>query len=77
MGTWNITFEDSNAAFEDNPATECGRILRELAESFERDGGPDVEHVSAPLRDINGNTVGYVSYYHDDEPAPLSRLDKG
>jgi hypothetical protein len=69
MGTWNIQFSDNNAAFADEPATECARILRELADKFEA-GGPDCEYISENIRDINGNTVGYVTYYHDDEPAP-------
>ncbi len=41
-----------NAAF-DEPASELGRILRELAEKIENDG---VDHCS--LFDFNGNKVG-------------------
>lgn len=62
MGTIRIEIHDDNDAFHDEPATEVGRILRELAEQFERDGGPDCEYVPAILRDINGNTVGHVAY---------------
>jgi hypothetical protein len=65
MGMLRIEIDDSNAAFEDAPATEVGRILRELAESFEQDGGPDIEYIPAILRDINGNRVGFVAYDHD------------
>ena len=64
MGTLRIEIKDDNAAFEEGPATEMARILRELAASFENDGGPDIEYVSAPLRDINGNTVGFIAYDH-------------
>lgn len=41
-----------NAAFNDEPATELARILRELAEEIENGQG------SCQLRDINGNAVG-------------------
>ena len=70
MGTWNIQFADNNAAFADEPATECARILRELADRFEA-GGPDChDGIAENIRDYNGNTVGYVTYYFDDEPTP-------
>lgn len=68
MGTWVIQFQDDNAAFEDNPTGEISRILRELADKFENEGGPDCEYTSEMIRDINGNTVGRVTYYDDDEP---------
>lgn len=50
-----ITIETGNAAFDDAPATEVGRILRDLADRFEFNGV-----VPQHLRDINGNTVGTV-----------------
>ncbi len=49
----HITVTMENAAFEDAPASELARILRELANKIERNG-PD----ACKLRDINGNTVG-------------------
>ena len=64
MGTLTIEIKDDNAAFEAAPAQEMARILRELATSFENDGGPDIEYVTAILRDINGNTVGFIAYDH-------------
>jgi hypothetical protein len=51
-----ISIETGNAAFEDSPTGEIGRILRDLAERFEQDGIPP-----EVLRDINGNTCGYVT----------------
>lgn len=50
-----ILISTDNAAFEDSPASEVARILRELAERFEDDGIPP-----ARLRDVNGNTCGTV-----------------
>lgn len=47
-----IKIEMDNAAFEDQPATELGRILRELAAHIE-DGGE-----GKFLMDLNGNKVG-------------------
>ncbi len=56
-----LTIDMDNAAFEDNgPATELGRILRELAGKVEQarvdDGydGEDIYHA----RDANGHRVG-------------------
>ena len=49
-----ITIETGNAAFEDCPATELARILRDYAARLEQGAiGRDF-----PLRDINGNRVG-------------------
>jgi hypothetical protein len=50
-----ILIATENAAFEDSPATELARILRHLAECFERDGIPPPR-----LLDSNGNTCGTV-----------------
>lgn len=50
-----VTMDMGNAAFEDQPASEAARILRDLADRLE-DGG----EVGAVLRlcDYNGNQVG-------------------
>ena len=55
--TWNIWLETGNAAFEDEPATEIARILRDLADKFDRG---EAHGDSMPLRDINGNRCGAV-----------------
>jgi len=51
-----ITIDTGNAAFDDTPATEIGRILREIAENFESFGvgGGDI-------LDVNGNVCGNVN----------------
>ena len=51
-----ITIETGNAAFEESPTGEIGRILRDLAERFEQDG---LLH-DRQLYDINGNDCGCV-----------------
>lgn len=48
-----IRIETGNDAFSDSPTAEIARILRKLADDFERDGLPP-----GVLRDINGNSVG-------------------
>lgn len=57
-----IIINTDNAAFEDDPTIEVARILYDLAERVE--GHP---HFSPghdqPLRDINGNEVGYVTVH--------------
>lgn len=55
--TEQITIEivTRNAAFEDSPTGEVARILRDLAEQFERDGIPH-----DTLFDLNGNSCGGV-----------------
>lgn len=48
-----LFIETENAAFDDEPATELARILRDLAKRIEHDPAPYIV-----LRDINGNKVG-------------------
>ena len=48
-----LFIETGNAAFDDQPATELARILRDLAARIESD--PESYIV---LRDVNGNKVG-------------------
>jgi hypothetical protein len=54
LASWNIRIKDTNAAFDENPAGEVARILRELADRIESRG----DEGRIPLMDINGNTVG-------------------
>jgi hypothetical protein len=47
-----LTIRTENAAFDDDAAAECARILRLVATSLERGTR------GAPLHDFNGNQVG-------------------
>lgn len=51
-----IIIETSNAAFDDAPASEIARILREMAARIE-----DAGILPVP-RDSNGNKCGSVSF---------------
>lgn len=53
MENITITIETSGAAFDETPASEIARILRQLATRFERDGIP-----AEKLYDVNGNACG-------------------
>jgi len=50
-----ITFETGNAAFENSPTEEIGRILCRIADDL-RDYG----YTSEMIHDANENTVGTV-----------------
>jgi hypothetical protein len=50
-----VVIETKNAAFEDAPASEIARILRDMASRVE-----SVGFLPVP-RDINGNICGYVT----------------
>lgn len=54
-----IEINEDGAAFDEAGASELARILRELADRFEHDGGPDTSWPIS-VRDINGNNVGWV-----------------
>lgn len=51
-----IEFSTANAAFGEWGRDEIARILRDLAERFERPGDQ-----SGIIRDLNGNTIGQWS----------------
>ena len=53
-----LTIDMDNAVFEDAPATEAARILRELARQILQADDNDGEFV---LMDANGNKVGTAS----------------
>lgn len=53
MAKFKLEIVTDNAAFEEGPATELARILRDLANRVEQDGEFD-----GVVRDINGNVVG-------------------
>lgn len=49
---FSLSFETSNAAFDDMPEREAARILRALADGIENGA------LDGKLRDTLGNTVG-------------------
>jgi hypothetical protein len=51
-----IVINMENAAFDDAPASELARILRDTAKRIQENGDGEIT-----LRDINGNTVGYFT----------------
>lgn len=55
-----IIIETRGAAFDDAPATEIARILREMAQRIEFQG------IFPVPRDINGNICGSVSFEEID-----------
>ena len=48
-----LAIETTNAAFEDDPAPECARILRALADFIEYS-----QTTGGPIFDVNGARVG-------------------
>ena len=48
-------FSTNNAAFDDMPATESARILRQIADNIES----GAQLGGGAIRDANGNTVGH------------------
>jgi hypothetical protein len=56
MPTLKITIKMDNAAFEECAGEEAARILRDVASYL--DGKHLVPSDTAPVRDLNGNTVG-------------------
>lgn len=57
---FNLFIETENAAFEESPAAEIARILRDVAARLDRYGLPDAE--GRPVNDANGNRVGRYTY---------------
>lgn len=51
-----IQIKTGNAAFDESPELEIARILKELANQIALGNEP------TKLRDINGNTIGIVTY---------------
>lgn len=62
---FRIEIATDNAAFDDDPASEVGRILRKLAENFLHFGDWRAAE-SGDVRDYNGNTVGRWQYTPED-----------
>ena len=59
----HIEFTTDNAAFSDAPATEIARILHRMADIIA--AGMATEET--PLRDINGNRVGFCRITSEGE----------
>lgn len=59
--TAKIEIRMDNAAFDGNATQELARILREEANRVERKHHSDLTSTSYPIRDINGNRVGFSS----------------
>lgn len=57
-----ITFETSNAAFEEDKRGECARIIRAIADKLE------AGEYTGNVRDVNGNKIGTWHY----GPTPLT-----
>ena len=67
-----VRIKCDNDAFANDASSEVARILRTLAERI--DGHPHFSPgFSQPLRDANGNSVGYLDV-HDLEPV-VGRLN--
>ena len=62
-----LSIDGKNSAFGGDHMAETVRILREAADRLEAIGRTD--QVELQLRDINGNTVGAISYSEDWHPA--------
>lgn len=57
MQKFTVTIETGNAAFDETPASEIARILKQLAWELECEGVP-ARGDSWTLHDVNGNRVG-------------------
>lgn len=60
---FEMKIHSSNAAFEENPAGEVARILRDIANDIEGSH----TYCEGNCRDLNGNTVGSFSFEVDEE----------
>ena len=59
MTTFTVTIRMDNAAFDESPMTELGRIMRRLANDINRG---DFATDDVTLFDVNGNPVGFARY---------------
>lgn len=63
-----VTIEATGAAFDDNPAPELARILRELADRIEPQEAGTLPGWLPILRDLNGNRCGVAAFVREDRP---------
>lgn len=54
-----------NAALEEDP-NELARILRELADKIESNGGVTPSFTGSVVKDVNGNNVGTLDIWPDN-----------
>jgi hypothetical protein len=57
--TFGLKFSTSNSAFDGQTDAEIARILRQIADTFERGGLAE-----GIIRDLNGNTIGRYEHRH-------------
>jgi len=55
-----VTIETDNDAFQPDPAPELADILTSFAQRIDKNGINRSDRF--PLRDVNGNTVGFAEY---------------
>ena len=61
MATFSLSINLDNSMFADNAAPEISRILKDLSEfTKEATITEDVLPIEKPLKDLNGNKVGYL-----------------
>lgn len=63
---FKIEIDLSNAAFHPDPRHEIARILSNYAGAVINQDVP-ADSIEAKVRDINGNTVGLMSYSFESE----------
>jgi hypothetical protein len=61
-----LTIKTENLAFQPSEGYEVARILKELATKIEND--LNFTELCQPLRDLNGNTVGYYKTWTETTP---------
>ena len=61
MTTFSLSINLDNAMFADDAAPEISRILKDLSEFTENATiSEDVLPIEKPLKDLNGNKVGFL-----------------
>jgi hypothetical protein len=63
---FTLTINTGNDAFHERPERGLSQVLQNLAFWLEEQDLTGVDHMSGPLRDYNGNTVGEWTYRTND-----------